>query len=148
MLLQRYLHWFGDASRRDPGEVIREVICTTPLPTWRKCRGPNDDLFVDNEGRLRAYGLRRWNGEWPSICIDMAQDRRVWSAIVRDAISALQVDQSDQDDRRLKGSERRAEKGPSATHRVVCSLHPKIKQGVSDTHDSSSNTSLAQNRRV
>ncbi len=39
VLLQRRLLWFGHTSRRPPGEIIREVICPTPLPTWRKRRG-------------------------------------------------------------------------------------------------------------
>ncbi len=39
VLLQRRLRWFGHASRRAPGEIIQEVICSTPLPTWRKRRG-------------------------------------------------------------------------------------------------------------
>ncbi len=40
-----------------------------------------------------VYGLRRWNREWPSICIEMAQDRRAWSAAVRDAVNALEAGQ-------------------------------------------------------
>ncbi len=39
VLLQRRLRWFGHASRRAPGEIIRDVICPTPLQTWRKRRG-------------------------------------------------------------------------------------------------------------
>ncbi len=39
ILLQRRLRWFGHASRRAPDMIIREVICLTPLPTWRKRRG-------------------------------------------------------------------------------------------------------------
>ncbi len=41
----------------------------------------------------RVYDLRRWNQEWPSICIDMAQDRRAWSAAVRDTVNALEAGQ-------------------------------------------------------
>ncbi len=39
VLLQRRLRWFGPASRRAPGEIIREFSCPTPLPTGRKRRG-------------------------------------------------------------------------------------------------------------
>ncbi len=44
-------------------------------------------------GGLRVYGLRRWNREWPVICTEMAQDRRAWSAIVRDAVNVLEAGQ-------------------------------------------------------
>ncbi len=40
-------------------------------------------------GGPRVYGLRHWNREWPSICIKMAQDRRVWFAAVSDAVNVL-----------------------------------------------------------
>ncbi len=36
---------------------------------------------------------RIWNREWPSICSEMAQDRRAWSAAVRDAVDALEAGQ-------------------------------------------------------
>ncbi len=76
-----------------------EVIYPTPLPTWRKRRGQlktrsrtiTEDLAL--LGGPQVYGLRRWNREWPSICIELAQDRRAWSAIVRDAVHALEAGQ-------------------------------------------------------
>ncbi len=58
-----------------------------------------EDRVGDNQvdlalfGGPRNYGLRRWNGEWPSICNEMAQDRRAWSAAVRDAVNALEAGQ-------------------------------------------------------
>ncbi len=39
VLIQRRLRWFGHASRRGLGELIREVISSIPPPTWRKLRG-------------------------------------------------------------------------------------------------------------
>ncbi len=36
-----------------------------------------------------VYGLRRWNREWPLICIEMAQDHRAWSA----SVNALEAGQ-------------------------------------------------------
>ncbi len=44
-------------------------------------------------GGPRFYSLRRWNREWPSICVEMAQDRRAWSAAVRDTVNALEAGQ-------------------------------------------------------
>ncbi len=99
VLLQRHLRWFGHASRRTPGEIIRihlpnsvVDLAETPggqLKTWS--RTIQEDLAL--LGGPRVYGLRRWNREWPSICIEMAQGRRAWSAIVRDAVNALEAGQ-------------------------------------------------------
>ncbi len=41
----------------------------------------------------RVYGLRRWIREWPLLCIEMAQDHRVWSVAVKDAVNALEAGQ-------------------------------------------------------
>ncbi len=54
------------------------------LQTWS--RTIQEDLTL--LGRPRVYGLRRWNREGPSICIEVTQVRRAWSAIVRDAVNA------------------------------------------------------------
>ncbi len=81
-----------------PAELIREVISPTLPPTWWKRRGGQlktwsgtikEDLAL--LGGPRVYGLRRWNQEWPPICIEMAQGRRAWSAAVRDAVNALEA---------------------------------------------------------
>ncbi len=44
-------------------------------------------------GEPRVYGLRRWNRDMPSMCIEMALDRRARSAIVRDTVNALEAGQ-------------------------------------------------------
>ncbi len=98
--LQRRLRWFGHAPRRGPGELIREVISPTPPPTWRKRLGgqlktwsgtiKKDLALLDGP---RVYGLRRWNRGGPWIGIEMAQDRRAWSAAVRDVMNALEAGQ-------------------------------------------------------
>ncbi len=56
------------------------------LKTWS--RTIQEDLAL--LGEPRVYGLRRWDREWQSICIEMTQDRRAWSAIVRDAVNPLE----------------------------------------------------------
>ncbi len=33
--------------------------------------------------------IRRWNQEWASLAMDLAQDRRAWPAAVRDAVNAM-----------------------------------------------------------
>ncbi len=81
-----------------PGELIWRVISSIPSTTLRKCQGIQmktwsktikKDLGLHRGSRV--YGLRRLNWKWPSICIEMAQDRRVWSATMRDAINALEA---------------------------------------------------------
>ncbi len=39
-----------------------------------------------------VVGIRRWNKECASLAMDMAQDRRDWSAAVRDAVNAMDAD--------------------------------------------------------
>ncbi len=59
------------------------------LKTWS--RTIQEDLAL--LGGPRVCGLRRWTREWPVICTEMVQDRRAWSAIVRDAVNALEAGQ-------------------------------------------------------
>ncbi len=44
-------------------------------------------------GEPWVYGLRGSNRMWSSICIEKAQDRRAWPAIVRDTVIALEAGQ-------------------------------------------------------
>ncbi len=37
-------------------------------------------------------GIRRWNKEWASLAMGLAQDSRAWSAAVRDAVNATDAD--------------------------------------------------------
>ncbi len=39
-----------------------------------------------------VVGIRRWNKEWASLAMDLAQDRRAWSAAVQDAANAMDAD--------------------------------------------------------
>ncbi len=55
-------------------------------------RMPAENVVKDHQGGPRVYGLRHWSQNSPSICIEMAQDRRVWSAAVRDPANALETD--------------------------------------------------------
>ncbi len=36
-----------------------------------------------------VVGIRRWNKEWASLAMDLAQDRRAWSAAIRDDVNAM-----------------------------------------------------------
>ncbi len=61
----------------------------SPLKTWSRTIHEDPALL----GGPWVHGLRRWNREWPSVCMEMAQDHRVWSAIVVDAVNALEAGQ-------------------------------------------------------
>ena len=43
-----------------------------------------DDLAAQSGPQV--VGLRRWNRYWRAISCDLAQDRRTWAAMVRDAL--------------------------------------------------------------
>ncbi len=38
---------------------------------------------------LRVFGYARWRKVWVKVSSELAQDRRAWSASVRDAISSI-----------------------------------------------------------
>ncbi len=38
---------------------------------------------------LTVVGIRRWNKEWASLAIDLAQNRRAWSAAIQDGVNAM-----------------------------------------------------------
>ena len=95
ILVQRRLRWFGHAARRPGGEIIRDVLLPTPPSTWRKRAGGQMKTWATtlkaDLARITGptvVGLSRWKRDWLSICCDQAQDRRLWSACVRDAVNA------------------------------------------------------------
>ena len=95
ILHHRRLRWFGHAARRPEGELIRGLLLPSPLPGWRKRAGGQlknwagvikDDLAVLSGPKV--VGLRVWNRDWLAISCDLAQDRRTWASMVRDAVRA------------------------------------------------------------
>ncbi len=88
LLVQRRLQrWFGHAARRPEGELIKDLL----LPTWRRRAG----------GQLKTWattitadlepisGHARWRQDWVKVSSKLAQDRRAWSASVRDVVNAI-----------------------------------------------------------
>ncbi len=39
--------------------------------------------------RPRIFGHARWRKDWVKVSSDLAQDRRVWSASVRDVVNSI-----------------------------------------------------------
>ncbi len=65
-----------------------QPIRSQPLAqaNWRATEDPDSDA---EEGICTVVGIRRWNKEWASLAMDLAQDRRAWSAAIRDAVDAM-----------------------------------------------------------
>ena len=76
-------------------ELIRDVLLPHSLLNWRKRVGGQlktgastikDDIAAQSDPQV--VGLRRWNRDWLAISCGLAQDRRTWAAMVRDAVLA------------------------------------------------------------
>ena len=95
MLQKRRLQWFGHVVRRDEGELVRQVVDPKPKRGW-KCRlGGQVKTWlatvkrdVDKLGLVKVHGLRKWQSDWVSICTELASDRSVWRAAIRDISEA------------------------------------------------------------
>ncbi len=97
--LQRRLRWFGHAARRAPGEFMRELFNPDVPRTWHRPNGEQLKTWATTlkEDLVRlirpaAVRIRRWNKEWASLAMDLAQDRHAWSAAVRGAVNAMDAD--------------------------------------------------------
>ncbi len=78
---------------------MRELIDPDVPRTWRKLtRGQLKTWTATlKEDLVRligpaVVGSRKWNKEWASLAMDLAQDRRAWSAAVQDAVNAMDAD--------------------------------------------------------
>ncbi len=69
-----------NVSRRAPGEFVRDVIASIPSSTW--CNVGKVNWRLSHQAGPCAFD------RWSLICIEMAKDRRVWPAIVRDAMGS------------------------------------------------------------
>ncbi len=63
LLVQRRLRWFGHATRRPGGELIKDLLLPTPPRTWRRRVGrPDEYMGYHDQGRpetdLRTASLR------------------------------------------------------------------------------------------
>ncbi len=84
---------------RAPVEFMPELIDPDVPWTWRKRTGGQLKTWATTlkKGLVRligpaVVGIRRWHKEWASLAMDLAQDRRAWSAAVRDAVNAMDTD--------------------------------------------------------
>ncbi len=96
LLVQRRLRWFGHAARRPEGELIKDLLLPTPPCTWRRRVGGQlktwaTTIKADLEpiSGPPVFGHARWRKDWVKVSSELAQDRRAWSASVRDVVNAI-----------------------------------------------------------
>ncbi len=96
LLVQRRLRWFGHAARRPEGELIKDLLLPTQPHTWsRRAGGQLKTWATTTEADLepisgpRVFGQTRWRKDWVKVSSELAQDRRAWSASVRDVANAI-----------------------------------------------------------
>ncbi len=94
--LQTRLHWFGHVARRPEGELTKDLLLPAPPHTWRRrARGQlktwATTIKADLEPicGLRVFSHARWRNDWVKVSSELAQDRRAWSASVRDVANAI-----------------------------------------------------------
>ncbi len=96
LLVQRRLRWFGHAARRPEGELIKDLLLPTSPRTWRRrAEGQLKTWATTIKADLepisgpRVFGYARWRKDWVNVSSELAQDRRAWSASVRDVVNAV-----------------------------------------------------------
>ncbi len=96
LLVQRRLRWFGHATRRPEGELIKDLLLPTPPHMWRRRTGGQlKTLATTINANLepisgpRVFGYARWRKDWVKVSNELTQDRRAWNASVRDVVNAI-----------------------------------------------------------
>ncbi len=77
------------------GKLIKDLILPTPPRTWRRRAGGQlktwaTTIKADLEpiSGPRVFGHAQWRKDWVKKYSELAQDRRAWSASVRDVVSS------------------------------------------------------------
>ncbi len=96
LLVQRRLRWVGHATRRPEGELIKGLLLPTPPRKWRRRVGGQLKTWATTvKANLEpisgppAFGHARWRSDRVKVSSELAQDRRAWSASVRDVVNAI-----------------------------------------------------------
>ncbi len=93
LLIQLRVRWFGPTARR---ELIKDLLLPTPPRMWRRRAGGQlkkwaTTIKADLEPLYgpRVFGHARWRMGWVKVSSDLAQERRTWSASVRDVVNSI-----------------------------------------------------------
>ncbi len=96
LLVQRRLRWFGHAARRPGGELLKDLLFPTPPHTWRRRAGGQLKTWATTTkadlkpiSRPRVFGHARWRKDWVKVSSELVQDRRAWSASIRDVVNSI-----------------------------------------------------------
>ncbi len=83
-------------ARAKKAELIKDLLLPTPPRTWRRQAGGQlkigaTTIKADLEpiSGPRVFGHARWRLDWVKVSNELAQDRRAWSASVRDVVIAI-----------------------------------------------------------
>ncbi len=92
----KWLRWCGHTARRPEGELIKDRLLPTPPRTWRRRAGGQlktwaTTIKADLEpiSGPRVFGHARWRKDCVKVSSELAQDRRAWSASLRDVVNAV-----------------------------------------------------------
>ncbi len=96
VLVPRRLRWFSHAARHPDGELTKDLLLPTPPRTWRRRPGSQLKTWattikadVDLLSGPRVFGHTRWRKDWVKVSSELVQDRRAWSASVRDVVNMI-----------------------------------------------------------
>ncbi len=77
-------------------ELIKDLPLPTPPRTWRRRAGGQLKTWatmiqadLEPTSGPRVSGHARWRQDWLKVSNELAQDRRAWSAFVRDVVNAI-----------------------------------------------------------
>ncbi len=79
LLVRRRLCWFGHATRRPDGELIKDLLLATPPRTWRRRTGGQlktwaTTIKADLEplSGPRVLGHAHWRKDWVEVFSELA----------------------------------------------------------------------------
>ncbi len=89
-------------QRRHPeGELIKNLLLTTPPRTWRRRAGSQLMTFettvradLEPHSGRRVFGHARWRKDWVKISSELVRDRQPWNASVQEVMYSLCDDSS------------------------------------------------------
>ncbi len=83
LLVQRRLRWFGHAARPPEGELIKDLLRSTPPSTWHRRAGGQLETWataikadLEPISGPRVFGHTRRRKAWVKVSSELAQDRR------------------------------------------------------------------------
>ncbi len=96
LFVQKRFRLFGHAVKCPEGELIKYLFLPTPPRTWCRWAGVQLKTWattikagLEPISGPRVFGNAQWRKDWVKVSSKLAQDRRAWSASVRDVVNAI-----------------------------------------------------------